>query len=62
MDTVWVLLLTPRPVGEHGQVFEKTITGKTTTPYQEAYRIDKPSGVTGLWETRKTYYSVSWYI
>lgn len=43
-----------RPVGSGtwSPAITKTITGKTTTPYEESFRVDKPTGTTGSWDIR----------
>lgn len=42
-----------RPTGgTWSQVFTNTITGKTTTSYEEGYRIEKPTGISTTWEIR----------
>jgi predicted phage tail protein/uncharacterized coiled-coil protein SlyX len=42
-----------RPAGgTWTQVFGKTITGKSVTPYEESYRVEKPAGISTVWEVR----------
>lgn len=43
-----------RPTGGGGwtNALNKYITGKATTPYEESFRVEKPSGISTTWDVR----------
>ena len=42
----------PTGMGTWTTALSKTITGKTTTPYEESFRVEKPSGISTTWDVR----------
>ena len=42
----------PTGGGAWTNALNKTITGKTTTPYEESYRVEKPTGISTTWDVR----------